>query len=127
MATGKLRIRAKEGGSVVAVIGDEDTITGFLLAGVGDLGAKRNPNFLMVTNKTKPAEVEAAFKSFTSRDDVAIVLITQDVANEIRQLLDDYNALFPAVLEIPSKNTPYDITKDSLMVRVRRLQGLDNA
>jgi len=109
----------------MAVIADEDTITGFLLAGVGDLSKKRNPNFLVVNAKTKQQDIEASFKAFVSRDDVAIVLITQDVANEIRHILDDYAQLFPTVLEIPSKNVPYDITKDSLMTRVKRLQGME--
>jgi hypothetical protein len=34
---GKLKIKTREGGSFLAVIGDEDTVTGFLLAGTGNV------------------------------------------------------------------------------------------
>ncbi|KAL6079072.1 H(+)-transporting V1 sector ATPase subunit F [Balamuthia mandrillaris] len=124
MAT-RSRMRQREGGSLLSIIGDEDTVTGFLLAGVGDVNQKRSTNFLVVDNKTKLSQIEETFKQFTSREDVAILLITQDVANDIRHLLDDYDQLFPTILEIPSKNTPYDVTKDSLMTRVKRLTGSD--
>lgn len=34
---------------LMAVIGDEDTVTGFLLGGIGEINAKtRKPNFLIV-------------------------------------------------------------------------------
>lgn len=35
-------------GKLLAVIGDEDTCTGFLLGGVGELDKHRHPNFLVV-------------------------------------------------------------------------------
>ena len=37
--------------------------------------------------------------------------------------MDAYTAAFPAVLEIPSKDHPYDPEKDSVLRRVRRLFG----
>jgi V-type H+-transporting ATPase subunit F len=45
------------------------------------------------------------------------------VADEIRYLLNDYDKLMPAVLEIPSKDHPYDPEKDSVMGRVLKLTG----
>ena len=73
-------------GQLVAVIGDEDTVTGFLLAGVGERSA-RGTNWLIVDKKTRLQDIEAAFKTLTSRSDVAIVLINQFVANSIRHLI----------------------------------------
>ena len=35
-------------GKILAVIGDEDTVVGFLLGGVGQLNKARKPNFLIV-------------------------------------------------------------------------------
>ena len=35
-------------GSYLAVMGDEDTITGFLLAGVGNVDLRKKSNFLIV-------------------------------------------------------------------------------
>jgi vacuolar-type H+-ATPase subunit F/Vma7 len=47
---GKIRIKNREDGSLVAVIADEDTVTGTLLAGVGQLDTSRRPNFLVVNS-----------------------------------------------------------------------------
>merc|ERR1711879_213420 len=114
---------AKEGSSLLAMIADEDTITGFLLTGVGHTNIKREKNFLVVTSKTPQAVIEDKFREFTKRDDVSVLLISQFVANEIRPLLDAYDQIIPAILEIPSKDHPYDKAKDSLMNRVKRLTG----
>ena len=43
------------------------------------------------------------------------------VANMIRFLVDSYNRPVPAILEIPSKDHPYDPTHDSVLSRVRYL------
>ncbi len=37
-----------EGTSIVSVIGDEDTVTGFLLTGIGERNIKGETNFLVV-------------------------------------------------------------------------------
>uniref|UniRef100_A0A3Q1GV51 V-ATPase 14 kDa subunit n=1 Tax=Acanthochromis polyacanthus TaxID=80966 RepID=A0A3Q1GV51_9TELE len=39
-------------GKLIAVIGDEDTCTGFLLGGIGELNKNRKPNFLVVEKDT---------------------------------------------------------------------------
>jgi V-type H+-transporting ATPase subunit F len=45
------------------------------------------------------------------------------VANRIRHQIDAHKAAFPSVIEIPSKDHPYDPAKDSLMARVESLMG----
>lgn len=45
------------------------------------------------------------------------------VAEKIRHRVDAYNEAFPSLLEIPSKDHPYDPEKDSVMKRVRKLFG----
>ncbi|XP_071686917.1 V-type proton ATPase subunit F [Rutidosis leptorrhynchoides] len=107
--------------ALIAMIADEDTITGFLLAGVGNVDLRRKTNYLIVDSKTTVKQIEDAFKEFTSRDDVAIVLISQYVANMIRFLVDSYNKPVPAILEIPSKDHPYDPAHDSVLSRVKYL------
>lgn len=45
------------------------------------------------------------------------------IAEKIRGRVDTYTEAFPSVLEIPSKDHPYDPDKDSVLKRVRRLFG----
>lgn len=110
-------------GALVAVIADEDTITGFLLAGVGNVDIRKRTNYLIVDSKTLATTVERAFKEFVAREDVAIVLISQNVAGMIRHLIAAHKKPKPAVLEIPSKDAPYDPNQDSLLVRVKHIFG----
>ncbi|RDA83446.1 hypothetical protein CP532_1813 [Ophiocordyceps camponoti-leonardi (nom. inval.)] len=104
----------------------QDSVTGLLLAGIGHVtaGADAQRNFLVVDNKTDTASIEATFDRFTQeRKDIGIILINQHIADRIRHRIDSYTAAFPTVLEIPSKDHPYDPEKDSVLRRVRRLFG----
>lgn len=67
--------------------------------------------------------IERTFREFTERADVGIILINQHVANEIRSTLRDYTKMIPTVLEIPSKDIPYDPEKDYVMQRVSMVLG----
>ncbi|PKY01450.1 V-type proton ATPase subunit F [Aspergillus campestris IBT 28561] len=110
----------------LAVIGDEDSVTGLLLAGIGHVtdGPDAQRNFLVVDAKTETSAIEKAFVNFTQeRNDIAVLLINQHVAERIRHSVDSFADPFPAVLEIPSKDHPYDPEKDSVLKRVRRLFG----
>lgn len=45
------------------------------------------------------------------------------IAEKIRPKVDAYNEAFPALLEIPAKDHPYDPEKDSVLKRVRKIFG----
>lgn len=113
--------------TLLAAIADEDSITGLLLAGVGQVSGEdgKETNFLTVSpDKTTVEEIETAFDNFTNdRKDIAILLINQHLADLIRYKVDNFTAAFPAILEIPSKDHPYDPEKDSILKKVRRLFG----
>lgn len=47
----------------------------------------------------------------------------QTIAGMIRHLLDAYTKPVPAILEIPSKDAPYDPAQDSVLQRVRFMFG----
>lgn len=99
---------ANKNRSLIAVIGDEDTITGMLLAGVGQVETTSQKNFFVVDGKTSDDQVDKAFDDYVSnRDDIAILLINQHIADRIRFKVDNFTNAFPAVLEIPSKEHPY--------------------
>ncbi|RDW92104.1 V-type proton ATPase subunit F [Coleophoma crateriformis] len=98
------------------------------LAVIGDEHVTSPPdsqkNFLVVDSKTDNTAIEEAFDRFTTeRKDIGILLINQHIAERIRHRVDTYTAAFPALLEIPSKDHPYDPEKDSVLRRVRRLFG----
>ncbi|KAJ3531641.1 hypothetical protein NM688_g7545 [Phlebia brevispora] len=101
--------------NLIAVIGDEVPIE---IACIGhvDRGKK---NFLVVDSKTQVSTIEAAFQEYTERKDIAILLINQHIAEKIRPTVDKYQQAFPALLEIPSKDHPYDFAA------VRSLERLD--
>jgi len=109
--------------NLLAVIGDEDSITGLLLAGIGHVNEHHKKNFLVVDAKTQVSTIEAAFQEFTERRDIAILLINQHIAEKIRPTVDKYQQAFPALLEIPAKDFPYDPEKDSVLKRVQKLFG----
>jgi len=102
------------------------SVTGLLLAGVGHVtdSPDSQRNFLVCDSKTERSTIESAFNRFTKeRKDIGIVLINQHIAEKIRDTVDKFQDAFPAVLEIPAKDHPYDPEKDSVLRRVRRLFG----
>ncbi|PHJ21632.1 vacuolar atp synthase subunit [Cystoisospora suis] len=141
----------------VAVIGDEDTVAGFLMAGIGMRDGLGRTNFFVVDSsettalacdlenempsqtdevfcisprvcsnllaETKRHEVEEAFKTMTERQDIGIILINQHVADDIRYMVDLHDKIIPTILEIPSKDKPYDPSKDSVMQRIKFFFG----
>jgi len=110
----------------IAFIGDEDTCAGFALAGCGMIDGQDNKNFFIVDSATRKADIENAFKELTQRKDIGILLINQTYANDIRNVVTEYNAegnVVPTVLEIPSKDQPYDAKTDPIMQRVQVFFG----
>ncbi|KAI3388972.1 hypothetical protein SNEBB_006632 [Seison nebaliae] len=109
----------------IALISDEDSVTGFLLGGIGNLSRDGSTNFLVVNSTTTNKEIEEKFCSFLNRKDIAIILITQSIAERIRVLVDNHTDPIPAILEIPSKEAPYDPQKDSILRRAQTIFGSD--
>ncbi|XP_071943490.1 V-type proton ATPase subunit F-like [Antedon mediterranea] len=113
-------------GRLLAVIGDEDTCTGFLLGGIGEMNKSRQPNFKVIEKDTSVSEIEDCFKTFLARQDIAIILINQNFAELIRHAIDNHTEPIPAVLEIPSKDSPYDPSKDSILRRAKGMFSSDD-
>ena len=119
----------------------------------GEMNKNRQPNFLVVNTETPMSDIEGkensscfhkykkeilqslqiysinaifvldCLKAFIKRDDIDIILINQNVAEMVRHVIDGHTAPVPAILEIPSKDHPYDPSKDSIL---RRAKGLFN-
>jgi ATP synthase F subunit len=67
--------------------------------------------------------IEDTFTKFTRRDDVGLIIMNQNIADQIRSTVTNHRAPVPMVLEIPSKDSPYDPSKDALMKRVLQMLG----
>ncbi|ELP91253.1 vacuolar ATP synthase subunit F, putative [Entamoeba invadens IP1] len=115
----------RKGDCQIAIIGDEDSVTGFLLAGIGSVDRLKHSNFFIVDNKTQHDKLVSTFTDFVNRTDIAIVLITQSIADTIRDILDGYDRYLPVIMEIPSKDHQYDPNTDSVMMRLKRMTGRD--
>lgn len=102
--------------SEILVIGDEDTVTGFRLAGIRE-GLVH----------TEPAITERCIREGLQRD-VGVVIITDRVAEEVRGLLDrlrrEKGRVKPIFVEIPDKRGPLE-AEDRLQQLVRRVVGAD--
>ncbi|KPI86985.1 putative vacuolar ATP synthase subunit [Leptomonas seymouri] len=124
---------------IVGIIGDEDTVTGFLLAGVGDNRVASNqaanpvegqqpkstpPNYFVVNPSTPLSEIEEAFTMMCHRRDIGIIIICQHIANDIRHLIAEHTAVIPCILEIPSKGQKYEAEKDFVLEKISRALGI---
>ena len=116
-----------KGSLAFGVIGDEPTVTGFLLTGVGERHPKHGTNFLIVDKDTPKQTIEEKFSAMLKREDIGIILINQNIAMDIRDLITAHTEVIPNILEIPSKDIPYDPQEDSiLLLAARQLYGADN-
>lgn len=79
-----------------------------------------------IFSDTPVVDIEDCFKRFVKRDDIEIILINQNIAELIRHVVDAHNTVTPAVLEIPSKDHPYDPTKDSILRRAKGMFSSDD-
>lgn len=111
---------------LMGLVGDEDTCTAFLLGGIGELNDKREPNFLVVKKDTTIGDIESHLKKLLTRKDVGIILINQHIANDVRHLIEAHTSAIPAILEIPSKEHPYDASKDSILKRAKGMFNVDD-
>ncbi|KAK9508583.1 hypothetical protein O3M35_006112 [Rhynocoris fuscipes] len=114
-----------KGGNLIAVIGDEDTCVGFVIAGIGEIDKKKEANFFVVDKNTPVPKIEEAFKKFVKRSDITIIIINQNIADLIRPVISTHTAPVPAVLEIPSKDHPYDVNSDFILQRAKGMFNPD--
>ena len=106
-----------KGTLLVAAIGDRTTITGLLLTGMGERNLKNQTNFLIVDKDTNDEQIEQNLRGFLDRHDIGIILISQNIAERVRNILVEHDKVLPTILEIPSKDSPYEADKDTIVRR----------
>jgi V/A-type H+-transporting ATPase subunit F len=99
----------------IFIIGDHDTVTGFSLAGIEGRSV------------TGSNEAYAAIKEASQSDKIGILLITERIAHELRNELDEImmTQRFPLVVEIPDiegpieeKVTISDLVKTAIGIKI---------
>ncbi|KAK9869719.1 hypothetical protein WA026_003457 [Henosepilachna vigintioctopunctata] len=104
-------------GHLIALVGEEDTIVGFLLAGIGERTGKE-VNFAVVGHEATEEEIMSHIERFIVREDIAIILVTFEAAAKIKQFLVHYHSFLPVIMEIPSKYHGYNPDEDEIMARL---------
>ena len=64
-----MSLRVK-GTLLIAAIGDESTITGLLLTGMGERNLKGQTNFFVVEKETTVAQIEEVMRTWLDRSDI---------------------------------------------------------
>ena len=102
--------------SSVAIIGDIDTVSGFRLGGVKQAEVVNTPE-----------EAIAAFDKFLEQDEISIIIITQLMANEIRDNINRKigSDVLPMVIEIPDKDGSAGGSSDQINDLIKRVIGVE--
>lgn len=85
----------------IGIIGDEDTINGFMISGI-EYNTK-NPNLLQASYNTPEEDLKKMFNTLVMRKDLALIFICDFVYEKIREDIDQFDKNLPSILEIPSK------------------------
>ena len=101
--------------SSVAIIGDIDTVSGFRLGGVKKAEVVNTPE-----------EAIAAFDKFLD-DEISIIIITQLMANEIRNHINRKigSNVLPMIIEIPDKDGSSEGSSDQINDLIKRVIGVE--
>jgi V-type H+-transporting ATPase subunit F len=87
-------------------------------------------------------EIEKSFRGFLSNPNISVIIVNQYVwlhppwplfiagfacfweqiaESYLRHLIDGHTEIFPCILEIPSKDRPYEPKKDAIMIKAARM------
>ena len=96
---------------------------------MGERNLKGQTNFMIVDKDTTDIEIELQLKQFIEeRSDIGVILLSQQVADRVRKTIVAHTRTLPTLLEIPSKDHPYDPSKDTVVVKAANiLWGPDTA
>ena len=99
----------------IAIIGDMDTVVGFRLAGIPK-----------AETPTEASETRKALLDFSRDPTVSIIIITERLAEEVRESIDDLSQRpYPVIVERPDKSG-HLLEKESPIRRlVKRAIGVE--
>jgi vacuolar-type H+-ATPase subunit F/Vma7 len=99
----------------IAVIGDTDTVVGFRLAGI--------------LNSNTPADGSSARQAlldFSNNANISVVIITEPIAEEIRETIEELSERpYPVIVEIPDKTGRLEHKESPIRRLVKRAIGVE--
>ncbi len=99
----------------IAIIGDTDTVVGFRLAGILN---SEIPSDALATRQ--------ALLNFSSDSNISIVIITEPLAEEIRETIEELSERpYPVIVEIPDKSGRLEGKESSVRRLVKRAIGVE--
>jgi V/A-type H+-transporting ATPase subunit F len=101
--------------SNIAVMGDSDTVTGFMLGGIKDGYPVKNLE-----------EAEQTLEKL-SKTDVSIIIITEKIGDELRTIIDKLTKerTLPMIIEIPDKTGSIERESEPLSKLIKRVIGVE--
>jgi V-type H+-transporting ATPase subunit F len=84
---------------------------------MGERSLKGATNFLIVDKEMLDSTIETTLRGFLERDDIGIVMIAQNVAERVRNIIVEHSKAIPTILEMPAKEVPYEADKDTVVMR----------
>jgi V/A-type H+-transporting ATPase subunit F len=101
--------------SKIAIIGDQDTVTGFMLGGIKDGYPVDN--------------MEEAGKTLDNlvRKDYSIIITTEKIGDGLREKIDNLTSerALPMIIEIPDKTGSIERETDPLRELIKRVIGVE--
>ena len=99
----------------IAIIGDTDTVVGFRLAGI------LNSNIPSDASTTRQALL-----NFSNDSNISIVIITEPLAEEIRETIEELSERpYPVIVEIPDKSGRLEGKESPVRRLVKRAIGVE--
>jgi V/A-type H+-transporting ATPase subunit F len=104
----------------LAVVGDEDTVIGFGLAGI--------KNLIIVKKDTDKLEIINSIKGLIKTPDLGFIIITQQIAESVRAELErmkQEKSLYPILIELPDKRGELPERVDPIRLLIKRAIGME--
>ena len=95
---------------LIAVVGEEALVTAWLLTGIGTSAV---PNYFAVGANTHRTEIEAVIEEWVERQDIAVILVSQTVADDqLSDFLAKHQDTRTIIITIPGIESKYSPSKD---------------
>ncbi len=95
-------------------VGDEETSLGFSLAGITD------------SYTVEPDKASSILRKLAEDSELAILIITEEVANTNKDLLTRIKLNpYPVIVEVPGKKAYFEAAEDKIRALIKMALGID--